>query len=311
MRSHRFTAQVIVLIACLIYVYVSPGAERPFRLVSFESPSVERRIAVTIILPESYEDSVSRYPVLYLLHGRGGDENYWLDMGVAQYASQYEMIVVMPSMMPSWYVNWVQSRGGQKNDWADCVTRDLIGYVDSHYRTVVSREGRAISGMSMGGYGALTLGFLNPDLFCSVSSIAGGLRFIDRLRDHLRGAGPDPLYPDKVRESKREMYDRTPLGRMVTTLEECDAIDPFKLVLKVPRNRLPDIRIDCGVRDSLLEYSLRFARLLMEHKITFTFGQAPGAHTADYGARTVRDTMAHQYGVMIKQLSGRDLLPIK
>lgn len=311
MLNHRFSARVSVLVACLMGGLVSPGAERSFSLVSFESPSVERRIALTIIVPEGYEDSQRRYPVLYLLHGRGGDENSWLDMGATQYAAQYEMIVVMPSMTPSWYVNWTQSRAGQKNDWADCVTRDLIGYVDSHYRTVASREGRAISGMSMGGYGALTLGFLNPDLFCSVSSIAGGLRFIDKLRDHLRGQGPDPLYPDKVRESKREMYERTPLGRMVTTLEECDAIDPFKLVLKVPRDRLPDIRIDCGVRDNLLEYSQRFARLLMEHKITFTFGQAPGGHNADYGARVLGDTMAHQYGAMMKQLEGRDLFPLK
>ena len=64
----------------------------------------------------------------------------------------------------------------------------------------------------------------------------------------------------------------------VTTMEECDAIDPYKLVMTVPPERLPDIRIDCGLNENLLEYSQKLASLLMEHKIPFTYAQAPGRH---------------------------------
>ena len=51
-------------------------------------------------------------------------------MGVPEYASQYDLIVVMPDVGNSWYVNWAESEGGEKNDWEDYITKDLIGFVD-------------------------------------------------------------------------------------------------------------------------------------------------------------------------------------
>ncbi len=68
--------------------------------------------------------------------------------------------------------------------------------------------------------------------------------------------------------------------------------------LTVPREQLPDIRIDCGLDDSLLDYSQRLARLLIEHKISCTFVQSPGAHTYEFGAQTIPKTIAHQFALM-------------
>ena len=263
--------------------------------VTIDAPSVQREMACNVLLPAGYEQSDRRYPVLYLLHGRGGNEDYWLDLGVIDCAAPYEMIVVMASATPSWFVNWSESHEGQKNDWEDFIVRDLVGYVDDQYRTIQSARGRAICGKSMGGYGALVLALRHPEVFGSTSCIAGGLRFLDKLRAHLQGEGPDPLLlTGEVPDGKRDLAVRTPRGRMVASLADCDAIDPFQLVLKVPREQLPDIRLDCGLDDSLLEASQRFARLLMENKIPFTFSQSPGAHTAEYGAEALRQTMAHQ-----------------
>ena len=59
---------------------------------------------------------------------------------------------------------------GQKNAWEDFIVKDLIGHVDATYRTIARREGRAINGLSMGGYGGLTVGLRHPDLFCSIGS---------------------------------------------------------------------------------------------------------------------------------------------
>ncbi|MCZ6631771.1 MAG: alpha/beta hydrolase-fold protein, partial [bacterium] len=109
----------------------------------------------------------------------------WAIPGMTPMRSCSDLIVVIPGIAHVWHVNWVQSGGEEKNDWEDYITKDLIGFVDGHYRTVASGEGRAIDGFSMGGYGALTLGFLHPDLFCSVNSHSGALRFMDRLRAHL------------------------------------------------------------------------------------------------------------------------------
>ena len=91
-------------------------------------------------------------------------------MGVPEYARAYDLIVVMPDAGNSWYVNWAKSEDGQKNRWEDCLIKDLIGHVDATYRTVARREGRAINGLSMGGYGGLMLGLRHPDLFCSIGS---------------------------------------------------------------------------------------------------------------------------------------------
>ncbi len=289
-------------------VWISPSqAETPaVRRVQFEAPSVACEMAFNIILPVDYESSEKTYPVLYLLHGRQGNEDYWVELRVPEYAAGYDLIVVIPDAGPSWFVNWVESYEGQKNNWEDYVTKDLIGYVDTHFRTIASREGRAIGGKSMGGYGALMLSFRNPELFCSTSSIAGGLRFIDKLRAHLRGESADPLFlTGPVPKGKMELAAATPRGLMVATLENCDAIDPYKLVLKVPRERLPDIRIDCGLDDNLLEASQRLAKALMEEKIRFTFEQAPGAHTPEYGSYAVKYTMAYQYTVMRTQLAAK------
>ncbi|MHC4191925.1 MAG: alpha/beta hydrolase-fold protein, partial [Planctomycetota bacterium] len=259
----------------------------PVTRVTFYSQSVARELVFNIILPAGYENSGKRYPVLYLLHGRGGGLDYWPVMGVAEYVAKLDLIVVMPDVGVSWYVNWAESVGGEKNNWEDCITKDLIGFVDAHYRTVASREGRAISGASMGGYGALTLGFLHPDLFCSVSGHSAALRITDRWRKRLEGAWAKPAVSEDSSTSGQEaekepavsLAGYEPKGRIVTNTDQIDALDPYKLVLATPPEQLPDIRIDCGIDESLGAFSQRLAKLLMEHKITFTFSQEPGRHT--------------------------------
>ena len=312
MRRLHFAMSLAVLASCCFLVDRAQARPRPVTRVTFHAQSVARDMAFNIILPAGYERGGKRYPVLYLLHGRGSNLDAWPKMGVPEHASEHDLIVVMPDVGSSWYVNWAQSGGEEKNDWEDYITKDLISFVDGHYRTVASREGRAIDGFSMGGYGALTLGFLHPELFCSVNSHSGALRFMDRLRAHLKGEGADPLIvgPRKTAELKAQaessnsLKGRTPQGRMVTSLEKCDAIDPFHLVLAVPMNRLPDIRIDCGLNENLFEYSRKFAELLMEHRIPFTYAQAPGRHDGENWSRAVKHSMAHQFAVMMKQLGG-------
>lgn len=312
MRNLRLLASSAFLLISFVFNYQAQADPLPVSRITFHAQSVARDMAFNLILPAGYENSGKRYPVLYLLHGRGSDLESWPDMGVPEYASEYELIVVMPDAGSSWYVNWPVSYGGEKNGWEDYIMKDLIGYVDGHYRTVASREGRAIDGFSMGGYGALLLGFLHPDMFCSINSHSGALRWMDRLRAHLKGEAVDPLIVRPEREAEYQaaakanhsLKGRTPRGRMVTSLEACDAIDPFHMILTVPKNQLPDIRIDCGMNENLFEYSRKFAELLMEHKIPFTYAQAPGGHNADNWSVAVEHSMAHQYAVLMKQLGG-------
>ena len=314
MRTLRLLTSLTILGLCgfLAEPSQAQAVPRPVTAETFYSESVARELVFSLILPAGYETSGKRYPVLYLLHGRGGGLDYWPGMNVAEYVTELDLIVVMPDVGVSWYVNWAESVGGEKNDWEDCITKDLLGHIDANYRTVASREGRAISGASMGGYGALTLGFLHPDLFCSVSGHSAALRITDRWRERLDNIWAEPASskdssaPDQDSEKKPavSLAGYEPKGRIVTNTAQVDALDPYKLVLATPQEQLPDIRLDCGIDESLGEFSQRLANLMMEHKIPFTFSQEPGRHTLELHESGLKRAIPHQYAVMMNQLGG-------
>jgi enterochelin esterase-like enzyme len=132
---------------------------------------------VTIYLPPSYAgDRSRRYPVVYLLHGYGGTDSTWTgrlarlpesaDKLVAA-GSLREMIVVMPNAF-SLHKGSMYSSSVTTGDWETYIARDLVSYVDSHYRTIPDRSSRGLAGHSMGGYGAIRIGMKRSDVFSSL-----------------------------------------------------------------------------------------------------------------------------------------------
>ncbi len=283
----------------------------PVRTVEFTSDSVGRTLKYNIVLPEKYAQGSERYPVLYLLHGYSSNYTAWARLRVPEYARQFDLIVVMPDAGNSWYVNWARSEGNQKNRWEDCIVKDLIHHVDTTFRTIPERAGRAINGLSMGGYGGLMLGLRHPDLFCSIGSHSGAVAFARDYAERLKSGKedrrpgrkpstvPDPRIGVKGFSSQEE---RSPKGKIFTTVEECAAYDPFQLVLKVPPEKLPHIYLDCGTEDRLLQANQDFARLALAHKIPFIYGESPGEHRGAYWAREVGMSMAVQYVIMQRNL---------
>src|SRR6516162_460741 len=202
------------------------------KTVEFEGKSVGRKMKYNIALPAKYDQTTDRYPVLYLLHGLTSNYTAWARMRVPDYARAYDLIVVMPDVGNSWYVNWAKSEDGQKNRWEDFIVKDLIGHVDSTYRTIAKREGRAINGLSMGGYGGLMLGLKHPDLFCSIGSHSGAIAFAksagERLRDGKESPRPKAEPSNKPNlqigaEGFSSQAERTPKGKIFVTADDCDA----------------------------------------------------------------------------------------
>lgn len=271
----------------------SQPSASPAKTVTIDAPSIGRKTAYNIILPADYESSGDkRYPVLYLLHGLTGNYLNWANMGAGKAAKGLDLIVVMPDGGNSWYLNWAESGEGQKNAWDDFITKDLIGHVDSTYRTIASREGRAINGLSMGGYGGLTLGLRHPDLFCSIGSHSGALAFAKNAGERLRSNQELPARKNQPSDTPnnqiqiegfRSQVERTPKGKLFLKVEDADAADPFKLVLAVPKEKLPHIYVNCGTEDRLIGASRDFAKLLMENKIPFVYGESAGITTANTG----------------------------
>ncbi len=136
---------------------------------------------VTVYLPPGYAAEPNRrFPVVYLLHGYGGTDATWSG-GIANIAeiadrtiaagSAREMIVVMPNAY-SQYLGSMYSNSMTAGDWETFLSRDLVSYMDIHYRTIPDRQARGIAGHSMGAYGALRLGMKAPQVFSSVYGLS-------------------------------------------------------------------------------------------------------------------------------------------
>src|SRR5947207_878867 len=133
---------------------------------------------VRVLLPSGYDSSgATRYSVLYLLHGALDDYRAWTDKGnAAAITAGAPLIVVMPDGGSEGnYVDWYNFGAGGPPMWETYHIRQLIPWIDGHFRTVASRAGRAVAGLSMGGNGAVAYAALHPDLFTAVASFSGAL----------------------------------------------------------------------------------------------------------------------------------------
>src|SRR5579884_732015 len=136
--------------------------------------------SVWIVLPAAYaQESQHRFPVLYFLHGFADSTPHHdaaefmrasLDRAIAAAAAQ-PFIIVLPNGLNK-YLGAFYANSATTGNWDDYITRDVVQYVDTHYRTVADPAHRVIAGHSMGGYGALTLAFRHPDVFGSVYAMS-------------------------------------------------------------------------------------------------------------------------------------------
>jgi S-formylglutathione hydrolase FrmB len=324
-----FTRGLMLTVLIALVGTAAAAQELSLKTVEFASPSVGRTLKYNILLPRKYESSTQRYPVLYLLHGLTQNYTAWgIQNGAPFYAALYDdLIVAMLDGGNSWYVNWAVSDGGQKNNWEDSIIKDAIGHVDAHFRTIARREGRAIAGLSMGGFGAIMLGLKHPDLFVSVGSTSGALEHARQAADRLRGIAPSqPAAPARevspeeqaaAAERRRQpnpligiagfssQEERSPHGLEFARPEDADAYDLFTLIRQVPKDKLPHIYIDCGTDDRLIAGARALAQVLMEKDIPFDYMQMPGAHNSAYWIQSIGHLMSVQYEVMRRALGER------
>jgi S-formylglutathione hydrolase FrmB len=147
---------------------------------------------MVIYLPPSYDSSDKHYPVIYLLHGFGGNERSYVDTvteqlmvflldGFIQSGIFKEFILVMPNAKNkyggSYYLN-----SELIGNYEDYVVNEVVNHIDTKYRTIRDRDGCAIAGASMGGYGSITLAMKHPNVFSSVAALGPPLSF-DKITD--------------------------------------------------------------------------------------------------------------------------------
>src|SRR4051812_30417386 len=149
-----------------------PSSRRPrtIRTARLTSEAMASVRTYGLLLPPDYETSARRYPVIYLLHGSGQQHATWGRRTLLDGATG--AIVVMPDMDRTRYVG----AGGRVDPQAETfVTQELVNEIDSRYRTIATREGRAIAGLSIGGFGAMVLGLHHPDTYSAIGAFSAPL----------------------------------------------------------------------------------------------------------------------------------------
>lgn len=144
--------------------------------------ALRQPVHVRILLPSTYESAKKkRFPVLYLFHGTSGRASDWVNMGNAvATTADLPLIVVMPDAGydgdgGGWFSNWYNGGAGGKPMWETFHIEQVIPWIDDNLRTVDTRRGRAVAGLSQGGFGALSYASRHPDLFTSAAGFSGGV----------------------------------------------------------------------------------------------------------------------------------------
>ncbi|HEV7858049.1 MAG TPA: alpha/beta hydrolase family protein [Pyrinomonadaceae bacterium] len=285
---NRKTRILFLLLALLLPLaaqaqQAQEAGKAPVETVQFKSKLVGAALPYNVILPVDYASPAARttrYPVLYLLHGLAGHYSDWTSHSkLASYAAQYHLIVVTPEGNDGWYTD---SPTVSTDKYESYIVQELIPDVEGRYRTIAAREGRAIAGLSMGGYGALKFGVKYPQMFSFAASMSGALMAASWKESELK-TFPWPLVPLTVKRAFGP--DDNPTHA---------ANDLFKLFRDLPAERVPSLPyfyLDCGTEDGLLAGSRELSGIFMEKKIPHEYRQLPGKHEWPYWDQQIRDIL--------------------
>jgi S-formylglutathione hydrolase FrmB len=170
-----------LLVACAGSLLGSPAAQATGRAecVSLPSKILQRTVPYCVLLPPSYDaEKTRRYPILYLLHGLGDNEEMLVHSGgmnlVEDLWEQHqlgELLIVTPAGGASFYIN---SHDGKRR-YEDFFLEEFVPGVEKRYRAQAGRGTRGLAGISMGGYGALHIAFRHPQLFAAVGAHSAAL----------------------------------------------------------------------------------------------------------------------------------------
>ena len=241
---------------------------QPYKDDTVASAALGRTMKYRVLLPDGYEGSDERYRALYLLHGLTGDYMDWSTRtDLAAIARAVPIVIVMPDGENAWYTNAAE-RGPRFEDY---IADDLVKDVESKYRVIRSRYGRAIAGLSMGGYGALKIGLKRPGIFVAAGGFSSALGVTD------------PKFDDDLASFKDQLYRIFgPAGSDTRTSN-----DILLIAGKAKPETAPALYLDCGTSDGLLEESRGLAAVLQKRGIAYEYHEVPGAHTWDYWNRRV------------------------
>lgn len=315
-----------------------PGAPAVARgrvdTLTFWSQALGTRKRALVWLPPSYASQPARrYPSVYYLHGMWGSEIDWttqgqldvtLDSMVA--AGLPEMIVVMPDGDDGWYATWnrlldisvckasFKPRPGDETDATYCVpwphyddyiAHDLVSTIDARYRTVASRAQRAVAGLSMGGFGALSMALQYPEVFRAAASHSGVVSPMYNGAHPFDGTPRYAATDSALKESWGERFWPIVGPVFGNDVAGWQARDPFRRVQQLLATNpalVPAIFLDCGTEDGLVDQNRALRAELTRIGRAPQYAEWPGKHDWPYWRVHARESLAW----LAQQVTSRD-----
>jgi putative tributyrin esterase len=228
------------------------------RDIVFRSAALNRDMQYRVVLPTVLAAG-AKLPVVYLLHGGGGNFQNWTNYSDAARFAERGLILVMPQGDESYYVN---ARERPQDRYEDYIVSDLVADVESKFPVAVGRAHRAIVGVSMGGFGAIKLALSHPELFVFAAGISPAVDV------------PSRHFSIK-RISQWEHYQSI-FGAWGTQTRRDG--DPFVLARSADPQRTPYMFLTCGEREGLLPPNRSFAALLGSRHFRYEFHVVAGGH---------------------------------
>jgi putative tributyrin esterase len=245
---------------------IEKGTSMASATINYYSHSLSKSSRFNVVFPDS-PDAPRPWSVYYLLHGLSDDNTTWSRRtSIERYVLGYPLMVVMPDGGRGWYTNAVDGDACE-----DDLLKDVIGLIEKDFPVRAERAGRAIGGVSMGGFGAVKLGLKHPELFASVDSQSGVLGFLQHVRES-KG-----LCPEFTR-----IFGRSPKD---------GPEDPFHLAKTVRAKNRPALRIVCGDEDSFLAQNQEFHQRLQSLDVAHEYEEHPGTHTWQFWDSHVREAI--------------------
>jgi enterochelin esterase-like enzyme len=241
-------------------------------------------IAYSIYLPPGYGADKIKYPVIYLLHGYSDNQTGWVQFGDVQRIATEAIgrgdippvIIVMPDAGVSWYVNDYNGRVR----YEDAFFQDFIPFIEKNYPIIGTKEFRAISGLSMGGYGSLLYALKHPDMFTACVPMSAAVftdeEFLSMPQDRLK------MFSDLFGEIKA--------GQMPEHWKKNSVLN---IIANYPESDKNKVRyyIDCGDDDFLYKGNDALHTILRDKGIFHEFRMRDGAHTWSYWRSSLKDAL--------------------
>jgi S-formylglutathione hydrolase FrmB len=228
--------------------------------VMIYSASMHKSINCVVVKPDAYSNKQLHFPVVYILHGYSDCYNTYVKVvpGIKKYADEMQLVIVCPDGgYSSWYFD---SPVDTAYKYETYISKEVVGFIDTHYHTIPDRNHRAITGHSMGGHGALYLALRHPDIFGAAGSMSGGVDFRP--------------FPGEWDLAKR-------IGDIKTHPENWQNMTVTALIDK-PLSKPVSMMIECGTDDFFYQVNQQLHAKMMQLKIPHDYVERPGRHTWDY-----------------------------